>query len=192
MNRVGLWLVTAIVCVPILGLALRSFLIARFQAHQAESTLVQVRSQTTELARLQQTTASLPTAEHRASELSPILSGILANQGIPSQALASFSTGGSSSVGPESTVARERATLMLNSITLPQLGRVLQAWREAEPCWAVTSIELTPMTPTSQDRTGSAASAGGDSPISASLTLEAMVEAARNQRSTRRPTESNP
>ena len=39
---------------------------------------------------------------------------------------------------------RQRATLTLTPITLPQVGSFLEAWRSAEPRWTIASIDLSP------------------------------------------------
>lgn len=63
---------------------------------------------------------------------------------------------------------RERATLSLQGLTLPQVGRFLDAWRAAEPSWVVSSIELSPMS--SKDATGT------DLPLRAVVTIEGLFK----------------
>jgi hypothetical protein len=78
-----------------------------------------------------------------------------------------------SSLSPETAVAdgagggRQHATLALTSVTLPQVGAFLQAWRAAEPAWIVSSVDLTPLnTP--------APIPGSDLPLRCVIGLEAV------------------
>ncbi|MCL4743435.1 MAG: hypothetical protein KJZ54_14660 [Phycisphaerales bacterium] len=68
---------------------------------------------------------------------------------------------------PSAGLVRRRATLTLTGVTLPEVGRFLAAWREAEPGWTVTAADLTP----ESSRT---APPGADRPLRAVLTVEAL------------------
>ncbi|MCW5775668.1 MAG: hypothetical protein KIS87_04380 [Phycisphaeraceae bacterium] len=112
-----------------------------------------------------------PHAEHDAAPLARRVGVALAAAGLPAAALSDLS--------PESNlrsagVVGRRATLTLTGVTLPELGRFLAAWRDAEPAWTVTAADLTP----ESSRT---TPPGGDRPLRAVLTLETLF-AAETQR----------
>lgn len=99
------------------------------------------------------------------------VSAAIAAAGLPASALASLSPesqagndGGSRTVGGAGggvKIERRRAVLTLGSITLPQLGRLLAAWREREPEWTVTSIDATPLQISDKPERGGGAGGGG-------------------------------
>jgi hypothetical protein len=71
-------------------------------------------------------------------------------------------------------VERRRAVLTLGSITLPQLGRLLAAWREREPEWIVTSIDATPLQISDKPERGGGVQVapGGDIPARVVIAIE--------------------
>lgn len=95
----------------------------------------------------------------------------LANAGLPSSALASLSPESQLGPGNVGNAKRRLATLTLASITLPELGRFLDAWRRREPGWTVAAIDLVP------EARGQASlpTPGGDLPIRAVLTIESIA-----------------
>lgn len=69
------------------------------------------------------------------------------------------------------TVLRGRASAALDAVTLPQLGRLLDAWHTAAPGWTVTQIDLTPLRLTPADATRYA---GSDLPLRVGVTIERL------------------
>jgi hypothetical protein len=59
----------------------------------------------------------------------------------------------------------------LAGVTLPQLGGFLKEWRQREPAWTVSGIDLAPQAP---GKKGEASSAGGDLPLRAVIGIETM------------------
>lgn len=151
----------------------RSALDARREAARASSHLAGVTADADELARLRSGSAS-PRGEARdASELPARLSATLSGCGLPSTAVQNFTAAPGRRTGPD-RVRRQRATVVFNQITLPQVGRFLESWREAEPEWVVSSIELLP---------AGTAPGGGDIPLRVLLSLEAVTPEPSGDRS---------
>lgn len=137
---------------------------ARQRLDSTRTSLVALRQQAAELDRLRSLT---PRDEQRPAapeDLPRRVSGVIRGCGLPAAALGSFDAGAASREGEAIT---RRASLVLQQVTLPQVGRFLSDWRHAEPRWAVASIEVTPR--------GEAPAAGGDLPLLAVITLESTI-----------------
>jgi hypothetical protein len=175
MTRWVLWCLVLVASLSILAIGGRIYMRAHAETSDARVTLHQVQASVAELSRLRSGGPSIPMARRPASALPSVLSAGLAAAGVPNQSLASFNASSPAAIDGGHGLTKERANLVLNPITLPQLGRVLAAWRESEPAWAITNIELSPLP---LERAVSAHPTGGDRPISATLTLEAIVREA--------------
>src|SRR5262249_52850946 len=150
--------------VTMMGVAGRAAVRARFDATEARDQLALVAQRAQELVALRTTTASQTSVKRQASGLAPRVGAALSRCGLPASCLSSLSPETAAVVNDGSSrLRRQRATLALGSITLPQLGSFLNTWRTAEPDWSVTSIDLSP-TPAAQN-----ASTGGDLPLRAVL-----------------------
>lgn len=97
------------------------------------------------------------------------ISAALTASGLPPDALAHVTPESEAAAGSHGGVllVRRRIGLALNGITLPQLGSFLRSWRDAEPDWVPSSLDLTPIQP----RPGFP---GGDLPLNVSMTIEAV------------------
>lgn len=62
-----------------------------------------------------------------------------------------------------------RAVVTLSPVTLPQLGTFLAAWREREPGWTVSSLDLSPQTDKAEGKAG-----GRDLPLRVVIGLETL------------------
>lgn len=129
-----------------------------------------------ELARLR---AALPPIPPRAdaAPLSERLPATLAACGLPAAVLAGVAPGGEATVKSADGAPRARrtsATVSLQGLTLPQLGRVLEAWRAGGSGWTPVRLELAPLP---GQRPGPA---GGDLPLRVTMGLERleMIEGA--------------
>ncbi|MBL9032105.1 MAG: hypothetical protein JNM80_10420 [Phycisphaerae bacterium] len=143
------------------GLAARSAANAHGDFSSARAVLNATLADARELARLR---AAAPPAPRRPSSgLQPRLAAVLASRGLPASTLASLAPEPEAPAGPGRRA--QRATLVLAPITLPHLGAVLAAWREAEPDWTATSIDLSQAGSASRD-------ASGDLPLRAVIQLE--------------------
>jgi hypothetical protein len=160
--RPALMSVTALgVSVAMLGVSGRAAVRARSDATRARDQLALVAQQTQELVVLRAATASQTSVKGQASALSRC--------GVPASCLSSLSPETAVAVNEGSShLRRQRATLTLVSITLPQLGSFLNAWSNSEAEWGVTSIDLSPMA------AGQNASTGGDLPLRAVLVVESV------------------
>jgi hypothetical protein len=97
--------------------------------------------------RAQASDATVGDASH--GGLTPRVTAALERAGLPASTLASLSPEAESQVAGQAgvgvRVSRRRATLTLAGVTLPTIGRFLDAWRAAEPAWRPTSIEVAPV-----------------------------------------------
>ena len=115
-------------------------------------------------------------AAKAAGTLAPEVSAALGASGLPASAMASLSadpetagTPGASAAGIQ--VRHRHATLVLGSVTLAQLGTFLQTWRQRQPAWTVSMMDVSP------EPNGAAlkAQTGGDLPLHAVLTMETLT-----------------
>ncbi|MCC6660717.1 MAG: hypothetical protein IT437_07500 [Phycisphaerales bacterium] len=142
----------------------RSAAAARWRIDQGRTRLASIREQSAEVARLR---ASAPRDQDRPAapeNLPHTVSSVLRACGLPASSLASFGTSGESR---DMDIATRRASLVLQRVALPQVGRFLAEWRRAEPRWTVTGIDIAPH--------GDPPAAGGDLPLQASITLESSI-----------------
>ncbi len=150
-----------------LGLTGWDALSARRDAGLARAEQERAQRQATELRRLIAGGAAGILEATPAPELPQRVTQALASCGLPPSALESFSgdPARQHSDGP----VRRRATMALGAVTLPQVGKFLEAWRTLEPGWIVDSIELAPA--------GEAPEGvgGGDLPLRAVIGIECIV-----------------
>lgn len=173
MKYLAAWTIVLSISAVALGLAWRAFASARdaaaTQLNRREALLAQLR----ELERIRPVAAQWQDRKRPASNLAALLGETLAACGIPASALANVSPqpeaaahGGAAAP----RLKRQRATLMLVPVTLPQLGAFFEAWRTREPRWTVASIDLSPEPAPRQGETAP----GGDLPLRAALTLDTL------------------
>jgi hypothetical protein len=73
------------------------------------------------------------------------------------------------------SLIRERVGVRLEGPTLPQLGAFLSQWRRSEPCWTISSVDVSPTPiPTSADRSARV-EPGGDLPLRVTVNLESLT-----------------
>jgi len=109
-----------------------------------------------------------------AGTLAPLVSATLAAAGLPPSTLGSLSADSETGAGPRTgvQVRRRRAVLTLSGLTLPQLGGFLSQWRERQPTWTVSQIDIAPdLTPKVKDQLNAA---GGDMPLRAVIAVETL------------------
>lgn len=111
-----------------------------------------------------------PTDDPSRGGLTPRVTAALERAGLPVGALGSLSPEAESQVASQAGihVSRRRATLTLTGVTLPGVGRFLDAWRAAEPAWTPTSIDISPAG-------GQAPEAGGDLSLRAVIVIESLA-----------------
>jgi hypothetical protein len=138
-------------------------------ASRAHAELGRMASQARELRSLH--AAASPENAKATSGLASRVGTALSHAGLPASCLSSLSPEAQSvraiDVGRPG-VRRQRATLVLTSLTLPQLGAFFRTWRDDEPAWSITGVEVAaaqgPPPPT-----------GGDLPLRAVVVLESFV-----------------
>lgn len=166
-----LWVFVAGGSAAAMGLSARAALAARERAGAELRELRQAREHVAEIEALRAAAPVWASKEPPASGLAPRVSAALAAAGLPASALAGLSPEAELDVGGggggEWRARRRRATLTLTGTTLPQVGKFLAAWREHEPDWTVTGVDLAP-------EPGKAPPQGGDLPLRATVTLEAL------------------
>lgn len=108
--------------------------------------------------------------------LAAAVNDCLAGAGLPQTTLVSLSPSadspvaiGSGSAGVNLIANRRRAVMTLAPITLPQTGKLLNAWRQARPDWVITSIDLAPEPPGRREP-----EPGSDLPLRAVITIETL------------------
>jgi len=143
-------------------------------ARRAAADLRRLQSQAQELAVLHAAAASAPARPTAGSGLAARLASTLAAARLPATALAGVNPESATihTGQDQSTLRRQRATVNLAGLTLPQLGSLLAAWRSAEPGWTVTRIDIAPLTGAPSPGSGP----GGDSPLRIGLSLEALLD----------------
>jgi hypothetical protein len=160
-----MWLCAAGVSVLAMALTAPRALRARTAAHAELAGLRLTNSHAEELMELRSRLAQGATRQTNPSgTLAERAAHVLADAGLPSSALTNLSP---ARVAPRDGVLHRRATLMLEAVTLPQLGRFLDAWRSHEPAWTVSCIDLSP-------ETRSQTPPGADLPIRAVITIETI------------------
>lgn len=155
-----IWPPCILLSMAMLALTGRSAWRGHAHARAADDRLGTARILSAEIAELRALVplSARPGEVRRTTALPAHLAEVLASRGLSAAAITSF-TGDSSGAG------HPRAILILEGLTLPQLGAFLIAWREAEPAWMVSALEVSP-----KARDGPAR--GGDLPLHATLTLE--------------------
>jgi len=170
-----LWTCTTAVSIVTLTWSINRAHSARAEAQVQETSLQQTREQLEQLASMP--SASGSRASHDNRTLAARVAAILADAGLPRDSLASLSPETQQNLS-NTTLARRRASLTLSPVTLPELGRFLDHWRQAEPAWTVTAIDLNP-------QRQSVSTVGGDLPLRVLITLETTSVRAANHPSSR-------
>ena len=152
-------------------LAWRGYASAKHDAALAVRRAAQIAAHVSELERVRPVALRWQERKRPASGLAASLGETLTGCGVPASALVSVTPQPESAVqGPGAEqLKRQRATLTLSPITLPQLGAFLEAWRAREPYWTVGGIDVGP-----DQRSAAKGSPGGDLPLTAVLTLDAV------------------
>lgn len=160
-----LWVVTLAASALTLGWSLHRHQAARSHLASAQAHLMRVRAQVDQLRTLPAPVAAVD--NQPGATLAARIADAMNASALPRGALESLSPESErvtpGTVGPP--ISRRSATLTLASVTLPDLGRFLDTWRQREPAWTVTSLDFKPARDTA---------ATGDLPLRVVLTLERM------------------
>lgn len=168
--RLGvLW--TAVVAATFFGLGLMGTKAthAREWALAAREEFRQVSRDLKELAELKARLDPRLTAGS-AQPLSNRLSAAAIQAGLAPTCISSVSLDAQSTTtaGNGARVVQRRASVTLGSLTLPQLGKLLEQWRKANTDWVITAVDINPASTPPP-------AAGGDLPLSIGLTLESLA-----------------
>jgi hypothetical protein len=169
-RTVPAWIVVAALSAGAVALAGQRAAASRAAALREHAELERLATQARELRSLRAAAAS-PESAKATPGLASRVGTALSRAGLPASCLSSLSPEAQSVQRLEGSrvgARRQRATLVLTSLTLPQLGSLLQTWRTDEPAWMITGVEVAaaqgPPPPT-----------GGDLPLRAVLVLESLV-----------------
>ena len=151
--------------------AWRGYAGAKHDAALAVRRATQIAAHVGELERVRPVAAHWQERKRPASGLAASLGETLTGCGVPASNLISVTPQPESAVqGPGAEqLTRQRAAFTLSPITLPQLGAFLEAWRAREPYWTVSGIDVGP-----EQRSAAKSAPGGDLPLTAVLTLDAV------------------
>lgn len=167
-----LWTIIVLASVAAVALASFRFATAQSEHRAAVAALDKVRTDTQTIASAR---AALPawaiSAQANSDDdlFAQRVAAAVASVGLGGSSVTSINVdalGGAPSTGGV-RVARRTATVTLGSITLPQLGNLLQAWRSREPAWTVTGIAIDPGSPAQ-------AQPGADIPLRVVLSMETI------------------
>jgi len=165
-----IWIGNATALGAILALTWPAAMRAGRSAYTAQTTLANVARDANVILTLRAGVPESPVDDQAQGGLTPRVSAALQRAGLPASSLASLSPEAESRLVVQSGVhvSRRRATLTLSGVTLPQIGRFLDAWRSTEPAWTPASIDLSPAA-------GKAPEAGSDLPLRAVITIESTA-----------------
>jgi hypothetical protein len=166
------WFSAVSISVGAIGIAARDCTRARSKATTELARLSTVTPQVREIAALRSAAPSWSARAKPGTALAPTAAAAIASSGLPPSALSNVSPEAQTTVGDgQFKAVRQRATITLTSVTLPDIGRFLDAWRLAEPDWTIAGVDLSPvgdtrrMTPTP----------GSDLPLRAVIIVESMT-----------------
>ncbi len=162
-----MWFVACISVATILVITGRAALAAHSNASHARIELATVTEQARELVRLRMQTREDVVPQKPAGGLAGRISAALARAGLIPSMMQSLSPEAES---PAGRFIKQRATLTLSGLSLPQLGSFLDAWRGSEPDWTISGIDLSPIMHSKQEASGT------DLPLRAVLTLEGLFK----------------
>ena len=121
---------------------------AQRQLHASEGRFAAALQQIERIESLRAQTQRIELRARPTEDVLTIVNSLLAESGIPSQHLRSFTSEGESALEPSSRhgsaipLRRQSMRLSLQGITTPQLGRFLNTWRRTQQIWLPTRLEL--------------------------------------------------
>lgn len=162
MKHLLLWALTILILVMTGTRAAR----ARAERSESSAALTLVTQQASELVRLRHAAkdSSLPIRPE--SGLAGKVSKALSRSGLASSVMQSLSPEAESG-DKAGGVVRQHATLTLSGLTLPQVGKFLDAWRTNEPDWTVSGLDLSP---------AGTGTPGADLPLRVVVTMDAIFK----------------
>jgi hypothetical protein len=137
---------TGLVAVAGTGSSLVQAARAGAQVRQELARFQNLRGSAIDLVSLRQAGIRPAPGSKPAATLTAMIGEALAACGLPAATLSNLSPESESidRTDPRAVLVHKRATLTLTPLTLPQLGRYLEEWREGRPEWTVSRIDLEP------------------------------------------------
>lgn len=180
MSRIALfgWAALVLSCAAAIALGVRREHAAQRSAQEAETELDRT---DVGLRRLGQATAARPAWLDRSApeaELAKRVASTLGRIGLPASSLANVEPDAPAPVGRVDDqrvgplIKRARASVTLRSLTLPDVGRFLDAFRQRETDWTITSVRIEPERTVASVPKGSAPPR--DLPLVVALSLESL------------------
>jgi len=155
-----LWALAAIILIITGTRAAR----AHAERSDARAALTLVTRQANEVVRLRHAAKDSSLPNRPESGLAGKVSQGLSRSGLAPSVMQSLSPEAESS---DKGLVRQHVTLTLAGLTLPQVGKFLDAWRSNEPNWVVSGLDLSP---------AGAGTPGADLPLRAVITMDAMFK----------------
>ncbi len=175
-------------CAAAIGWSARSTLTTRALADAQRHEYQLAAAQLAELGSLRHKAPTFVTADMPSEDLTRRITRSLTMAGLSPSAMTSLTPESDQAASAARTsenkplYIRRSARLTLDGITLPQLGKFLEAWRSSEPGWLASSIDLSPFT--SSESASRIKPANGERPASPRelplrvlLTIEATIAA---------------
>ena len=177
-----LWCLVVALSAAVLGIAGWNWMRCSAAERTQTLRLARITSHARTLSELQSQLPAWTFATKPAGTLAPEVSATLAASGLPASAMASLAAdpesagvgggGGGRGASNSGIQVRDRhATLVLGSVTLPQLGTFLQNWRQRQPAWTISMVDVSP----EPNAAAAKAQTGGDLPLHAVLTMQTLT-----------------
>src|SRR5262245_23990503 len=149
MRRRLVILIAAGLAVAAMGLSARSAIQSRHTAMLAVARFEAVSHDAQEFVSLRRATAQIASGKRPPPGIAGQISDALAEAGVSTSALAQLTpeadTPFAADTAGGASARRQSARLTLEPVTLPELGRFLQARRVRHPEWTTSSIQLSPV-----------------------------------------------
>lgn len=168
MNPVMLWIGSVVIGGTVVALTVPAALRARSEASVQAGRLAQVRVLVQRVTEREAHATFKPEKDDSRASLPERLSDAVAAAGLPKGVLVSVSPGQQEAIDAPEPMLRQHASVSVGNLTLPELGRLLERWRAAEPAWVVAGIDVAP-------ESKNKAEPGADLPLRANLSLERLA-----------------
>jgi hypothetical protein len=138
---------TALLAAVVVALGAQQLTAARSRARSAQTALDQIARDAQEVLELLGRVQHVELRQRPQQDVIAQVNTVLAEVGIPSRSLRSLSPEADSQIvsGKDTTNAklnRQSLRLVLENLTVPEIGAFLLKWRSSQQIWTVTRIEL--------------------------------------------------
>jgi len=170
MSLLWIWVATIVTAVCLIGVAGSHALRARAESVEHRSELRTVAAHASELVQLRSLCTDFPARPD--GGLASKVASALSRAALVNSVLQGLSPEAQTILNGDNGIRlnRQRATLTLANLSLPQVGKFLDAWRTAEPDWIISGIDLSPV------NAQGGSSVGTDLPLRAVITIEGLFK----------------